>query len=219
MNEKDKELYSEVMFHIKSEILRRQGSGFTVELILDKPSNRWAFQSNQWYLTPPVKRALPKEIKINKSFSFATGYGECLTVPDNYAAKVYQEVYADIGIPFRDTLLTKHRELLKEIISSLFSIHSVERNTVKWIIGYNGIVQLHPEECVSFEAKGMQKLQTEGQLYGMALALAEIIKEYFDAFLSNHTIKISAGRLCYHNVDEIQIEFAYIKQEPKLTEW
>lgn len=259
MNDRNQEIYSQLMRHIKSEILRRQGSGFTVELapeIRDITTYKYAekpFSGNRYWkkdmsplghysgslpgdwpikLTPVLKRALPKEIEviqspptllvdtrnteklttIASSAYKVTGCRVHLTVPDNYAAKVYREVYTDIGIPFRDTLLTKHRELLLEIISKDLRepcSFYMTFNLMAFYIGYDDYYYL------TFESKGMQPLTSIGQMYGMALALIESIKEYYPTFLLNRTVEINyLFRPDYwaheKNVDEINVLFKSI---------
>ena len=260
---------------IKSEILRHQGSGFTVELTPDIRSvtcyecaerpfsgNRYwkksmyhgfGFAPCDWdiSLTPAVERALPKEIEVKQSLPTLiqdtrytkkptsptdtalrlTGCRIHLTVPDDYAAKVYREVYTDMGIPFRDTLLTKHSELLQQITSDV-EHHMENRDShtpQSFTISSKGIDFAHDECFHSFEHLGMQPLKSEGQMYGMALAIIQKLSESYPEILRSNTIEISALhatelKRINHNAisksDHIYIQFNYIEsQKQELKEW
>ena len=269
MNDKNKEIYSQVMRCIRGEILRHQGSGFTVELAPDvrgvtcyecaeRPFSGNRYWKKSMYhgfgfapcdynirLTPAVERALPKEVEVKKSLPTLiqdtrytkrptsptdkarrlTGCRIHLTVPDDYAAKVYREVYTDIGIPFRDTLLTKHSELLHWIASSVeHHTDNRDRHTPSpFIIISDGIDFVHYELGCSFKNLGMQPLNSEGQMYGMVLAIIQVLRESHPEILRNHTIEMDCLGPKQGNIsesDHIRVKFNYIESpKQELKEW
>ena len=249
MKKETKMEYVYIMQCIKSESLRRKGSGFTVELYPDmigstmyvgatKPftdKKYWKFSSIntaentpddhpldaelKWgfHLTLALEIALRKDFEINRSLPTLivdqretreprkgekayqiTGRRVQLSVPDSYAIKVYLEEYADIGLPFRDTLLTKHRELLKELIlDRQLYFQSYDKSELhcnaKLEVFRDRIYNTYRENCCCFERYGMQPLHSYGQVYGMALAVVEILREVYPEFLDTHTVDIAGG--------------------------
>ena len=170
---------------------------------------------NDWYIRMPlaIQMALPKEIKIHRSLPTViedtretaklispkakahkiTGRKVYLTVSDNYAAKVYREVYTDIGIPFRDALLTKHHELLQEIILEMNSNNLDNPKSFKVSTDSIGYYYGSEDYYIVFERKGMKPLASTGQMYGMALALIEVVKKCYPECLLNRSISISSN--------------------------
>ena len=51
--------------------------------------------------------------------AYLEGQRVYLSVSNEYASRIFKELYTDIGIPFRDRLLTKHQDILNEIVEYL----------------------------------------------------------------------------------------------------
>lgn len=142
-----------------------------------------------------------------------------LTVTDEYATRVFREVYTDIGLPFRNLLLTKYRELLREIILEDLGYGKKSDLTHTSItINPNAICVWERSDSnivTAFNTKGMQPLASTGQIYGMTLALIETLKECNPEFLSRRTIHM------YSYSEYIEVCFPVSIKEPpkKLKEW
>ena len=62
----------------------------------------------------------------------------------------------------------------------------------------------------------MQPLNSPGQVFGMALALIETIKNNYPEFLSNHTIALSSE---WTSKDAVNIKFNLVEEPKILKEW
>lgn len=132
-------------------------------------------------MTPPLvlrdDTVLRKPNGYQDRAYYLAGKRVYLTVTDEYAARVFREVYTDIGLPFRDLLLAKHHQILKKIALSFNLLLSHRKEDLELRVRFEGV-------CVGskyFEFKdfGMQPLDTRGQLYGMLLAIIETLNNEY----------------------------------------
>ena len=142
---------------------------------------------------------------------------------DEYASQVYREKFTDIGLPFRDRLLAKHSDLLRKILEETFN-----RSHYTYLrVFEDGVNGDEIYRCFFFSQLNMMSLNSVGEIYGMALALVEIIKKDYPRFWDNiistvhfDTINIvktfddiescSIGRC-----EDCLISFEYIPREPE----
>ena len=237
LNEKTKQRYANFLGCIEDEILKRQGSGFTVELypkvtsavyftavstlfgakdykwhlpfihdVTEETVSKLLINKVDWscYLSRDVERNLPKEIIVKKTLPtvildqrmhrdpnhyndtayFIEGQRVYLTVPDDYAAKIFSEKYTNIGLPFCDILLSEHSIVLQEIVGHFLSPYGETHD--RFLVTANGIARNNysfcgdddPRDYFTFEKMGMLPLNSTGQVYGMAVAIVETIKKH-----------------------------------------
>lgn len=267
MNGKTKEKYAGFMGIIENEILKRQGSGFTVELYPEVISamryegvSRLFSDKNKWQLPVldhdldehtitnvlmykvdlscrlrhEVERNLPKEIVVEKSFPTVildereykdpnrtgakayriVGRRVYVTVPNDYASKIFRDTYINIGLPFRDVLLTQHSKILNEIVGFT--------GTYRFTVTTHGITRGNfsfcgeddPRDYLTFEKLGMLPLNSNGQMYGMAMAIVETIKKQIPS-MRDCILEMKRG-----TNNGIEVWLRGKQEEPKeLKEW
>lgn len=129
-----------------------------------------------------------------KKVSYKEGQRVYLTVSNEYASRIFKEVYTDIGMPFRNKLLSKHQVILNEIVEYLgTSTYGENSFTV-----YEGAIDCSfHSDAYYFKDVYMKPLSSIGQMYGMALALIETLKKY-DFEWNNYLYTISAEDGCIH---------------------
>ena len=239
---------------IHSEILTRNGSGFTVELspiiikyeVYEMQCNSCAENTEDitWvllsvknpdapiYSQPSLRQFHYDQINIEelpdgiilkktspcvlydgrvssklqrrkkKKVSYKEGQRVYLTVSNEYASRIFKEVYTDIGIPFKNRLLSKHQDILNEIVKYLGTSTYEENNFTV----YKGSVDcsFHSDPYY-FKDVYMKPLSSIGQMYGMALALIETLKEY-DFEWNNYLYTISEDDGC------ICVDYSYSEE-------
>ena len=143
--------------------------------------------------------------------AYLEGQRVFLTVSNEYASRIFKEVYANIGIPFRDRLLSKHQDILNGIVEYL-GTSTYEEND---FTVYKGSVDcsFHSDPYY-FKDVYMKPLSSIGQMYGMALALIETLKEY-DFEWNNYLYTISEEDCC------IRVDYSRSEElaEQNLKEW
>lgn len=107
-----------------------------------------------------------------------------ITVSDEYASRIFNEV-CNSKYPFRNYLLKKHDQILKDIALK-WSCHGYHPHCDGQIfIGFSGVRirgvyegdGVYDWDSISYEKFGMANLKTYEQLYGMAIALIDTKKK------------------------------------------
>lgn len=178
---------------------------------------------------------------VSSHADYMEGHRMTISVSDEYAAKIFKEVYADVGFPFRDLLLTKYGHILNKVANVLHdkSYYFTDDFAVKYGAGFfvddshagatsgglTGFETLHyePELSVIFTEFDMKPLASWGQKYGMALAIIETLKNKHPKY-RNAIFYISHKFDCY--IDRLPIIVDYrIPQQPiaegpqELNDW
>lgn len=119
-----------------------------------------------------------------------------LTVTDEYASKILRTAYV-AECSFRSRLLIKYYHILKDIAvrMNLSKQNSFEIECDNVCYGY-GYYDPRDPKMVSFEEFEMESLSSRTQLYGMALAILEMLEKDTDCIGSkiNCTISYESGR-------------------------
>lgn len=183
-------------------------------------SDRWKKKRNGDYTYPTdIKtycKSIPKECssrlesvilsddRASSTCNDATviiGLRLIINVPEHYATEIYNARYGNIGIPFKERLLTHHRPLMERLTTyddRRYWTHHTEESlkadmariytTESTIfVCVNGISRYSPNDPefvdygrtdlgIIFSDYGMSDLDGVGQCYGMALTLIEILK-------------------------------------------
>ena len=143
--------------------------------------------------------------------AYLEGQRVYLSISNEYATRIFKELYTDIGIPFRDRLLSKHQDILNEIVEYLgTSAYEEDSFTV-----YAGAVDCSFRlDAYYFKDVYMKPLASIGQMYGMALALIETLKKY-DFEWNNYLFTISEEKRC------IRVDYSRSEElaEQNLKEW
>ena len=157
-------------------------------------------------------------LPLKKRVEYMEGPQVFLTVSDDFASQIYQERYIDVGIPFRDRILSKHQEILKELTKHIVPSYCSEamyNDYIDFFVVYkDSVYGSFGEKSFHFRTVGMRSLDSIGQMYGMALALIDTLKEYNCGWNDFH-FKISEKDCC------IRVDYFYSKElaEQNLKEW
>lgn len=150
------------------------------------------------------------EEKKGRRTNYIEGRRVYITVTDEYAARVFNEV-CDSKYTFRNLLLSKYDHILTEIASTWgYPLH-----------GYSPKKELHFEvssskvrlrgmyvadmgydwSIICFKDFGMRDLTSHEQLYGMAIAVIDTLKaKHLELDQVMYTIKSSKDTVCVHGL-------------------
>lgn len=152
-----------------------------------------------------------------------------LTVTDEYASRIFEEKCCR-ELAFRDILLTKYENILKEIANYFLSYCHIPRLT--FTVGYSGIGVWWNSGDYTYGGRGfsfkdweMRNLNSYVELYGMAFALIETVKTIDPNW--NHADFILYEREATINIDNREHILIHYKLPPqtiveeskKLKEW
>ena len=172
-----------------------------------------------------IKKTLPVVLYDTQNEYFVSnqvyveGHRVYLTVTDEYASKILSEVYTSECL-FRDRLLKKHAHILKDIALRLDLSKPAINKTFEVL--YDGIYYAYNDRdgCyfvtkVLFEEFEMDNLSSYTQLYGMALAILEILEKDPDCICSEINCEISINSPSSRMKDGIHVLFGRkVKPEP-----
>ena len=170
--------------------------------------------------------------RVAGGYHYLEGRRVYISVSDEYAARIFKEVYTETGFPFRDLLLTKHEHILQEIASKIPNpeyhgkVFFVDNDCVGIGEGYRYDADFpHVTgrnkcyvDAIFFEKLGMKSLESIGQKYGMALATIETIKNNYPE-LRNAIFSLK------YTENTIQVDYKKIppkpvtKPQPNLNDW
>ena len=160
--------------------------------------------------------------------SIAKGYIVTVTVSEAYASEWYKKHLA-AGLPFRDKLLSEHKELVKKMAGFntgynfswhnphfSFSPNSCESSVQRFYVTTIGIgdswaldVDAHGYYFANY---GMRHLNDMSECYGFALAIIEIYRPVWEQY---GTLDIKMK----HQGEAIGVEAKVIREKPTLKQW
>ena len=115
-----------------------------------------------------------------------------LIVTDEYAQKLFKDVFSNVGYVFRDHLLSKQADLLKMMVNKYIQVNGFdEEKYCSFRIKSDGMVA-HYKDTIKFNNMGKNDLKNLGEEYGFSLALIEIIKTTYPQ-LANGQVKLTAA--------------------------
>lgn len=184
---------------------------FTLKLVLGKlPSS----------ITTEYKKCLFNELGegpwINGYTSVSKGYRVTFHVPEEYASEQYKK-YAKTALPFRDKLLSTHKDLLNTILFSKFHdelYHSfLNRCFYVTPTGVGDYSKLGVDTIsIYFSGYGMRNLKDISECYGFALAAIEILRSKWEQHGTYKTEISIEGQ-------SIRVENSFVEKEPTLHSW
>lgn len=224
-------------------------------------SDRWKKKRNGDYTYPTdIKtycKSIPKECSSRlesvilsddrassacNDATVITGLRLIINVPEHYATEIYKARYGNIGIPFKERLLTHHRPLMERLTTydnRRYLTHHTEESlkadmariytTESTIfVCVNGISRYSPNDPefvdygrtdlgIMFSDYGMSDLDGVSQCYGMALTLIEILKPKWE----NHGT-VSTKLIHHTSAGSPYIEIRYRLEQANakpLTKW
>lgn len=162
---------------------------------------------------------------------YAEGRRVTISVSDEYAARIFKEVYTDVGFPFRDLLLTKHGNILNNVATTLHnSIYFSNENFTKYGVSFfvddshvgtsvGTTNHKEPETSIAFIEYNMKPLVSWGQKFGMALAIIEALKNKHPRY---RNAIVTMNR--YDFFKSINVQFRtpskpIVESSPELNDW
>lgn len=127
-----------------------------------------------------------------------------LTITDEYALRIYRELCHSL-MPRENVFLTKHKELLKEIIRGTDEVFAYGSEGHYIYVDYSHVCirymvpdgAFNKHRTVYFESLGMKPLNTHEQLIAIAFAFIEIMKNMYPEWesiplpIENNKVKIT----------------------------
>lgn len=152
-----------------------------------------------------------------KTAEYIEGRRVFLKVSNEYASETFKQIYTDIGLPFRDRLLENYNHILRKIIVSInddccgrkFSVNFEKISydaKCEYYDEYDGLESYIGSDDIYFSEFYMKPLGSVGQMYGMALAIIEKLKDSYFSFC-NSIFTISREISQKDNYDNIVVEF------------
>ena len=153
--------------------------------------------------------------------SIAEGYIVTVNVSEAYASEWYKKHVA-AGLPFRDKLLSEHKELVKKIAGYNDSCQYVKKelkyegSIARFYVTPTGVGESYSLDVEShgnyFAHYGMRNLNDMSECYGFALAIIEIYRPVWEQY-GALDIKMK------HGGESICVEVEAIRGKPTFKPW
>ena len=211
----EKQLPKGVIIHKTSPVVLYDGRDFVPNILSKGPMvHIRRLEEGQRYKTE----------KDGRKADYIEGRRVYLTVTDEYAAQLFNEV-CNSKYPFINLLLTEYPHILKEIVKTWGRSHiftdeiyfKISYSAISLRGAYEGDGCGYDWDTIRFKTFGMRDLNSDEQLYGMAVAIIDTVKtENSELGQAIYTIKRGQEIICVHGIvpDRVVVE-----SSTKLIEW